>query len=626
MQNPDKILEILSKNTTREDNQWKHKDLYRQLFNIDFFALAYQNIYSNKKSMTKGVNNKTVDGMSIDRVNGIINKLKDESYQPNLVSPVYIPKKNNGRRTLRSPCFDDKLIQECIKLILEAIYDPIFRPSSHGFRARKSCHTALLDIKQNSNGVIWWVEGDIKGFFDNIDHELLICLLKKKISDDRFLRLIRKFLNAGYLEDWKINNTYSGTPQGGIISPILSNIYLHEFDCWVEEYRKGFEKGNSRARHPLSKKLNSKRGNIQAKIARREMWLDKDNYSVEEKSKIRKEIEREKKELVSHDKFVRDLKLPALDPMDNGFKRIVYTRYADDWVTGIIGSKQDAVVFKYAANKFFEDYLKLELSSEKTLITNGKDGFNFLGYHIRKSKGDFYKTTTDGYKVRTMANKYQLLMPTRKEFEFIANNGYGYFINGEWKPKALTKLFNNDDLEIMEYYNASFRGIYNYYRLADNVSNLQTARFLWQMSWAKTMANKYRSSKAKMFEKYRIGNRIGVTYTTKRGQKIAFLYDQPLRKYAEPLNITVDDKNDNFYQKLFVRTSLMDRLKARECEICGVTDVPLSMHHVKRIKELRKRTHLSDSEKFMAARNRKQIALCEHCHNHAHETERKKDK
>ena len=176
--------------------------------------------------MTKGADNATIDHMSISRIEKLIISLKDESYQPIPSRRVYIPKKNGKKRPLGIPTFNDKLLQEVVRMILEAIYEGSFDNNSHGFRPKRSCHTALQQIQKSFNGTRWFIEGDIKGFFDNINHNTLIDILRKRIDDERFLRLIRKFLNAGFIENWVFNKTYSGTPQGGIISPILANIYL----------------------------------------------------------------------------------------------------------------------------------------------------------------------------------------------------------------------------------------------------------------------------------------------------------------------------------------------------------------------------------------------------------------
>ncbi len=214
LRNPENVLISLTKHSNQKD--YKYERLYRLLYNEEMYLIAYQNIYSNDGSMTKGTNNQTVDGMSIERIQKIILSLKDESYQPKPARRTYIPKKNGKMRPLGIPSFEDKLLQEVIRIILEAIYEGYFEHTSHGFRPNRSCHTALDRIQKTFTGTKWFIEGDIKGFFDNINHNTLIGILRERINDERFLRLIRKFLNAGYIENWTFHNTYSGTPQGGV--------------------------------------------------------------------------------------------------------------------------------------------------------------------------------------------------------------------------------------------------------------------------------------------------------------------------------------------------------------------------------------------------------------------------
>lgn len=243
MRNPINILSSLSKHSS--NLEYTFNRLYRNLYNRDLFLLAYQNIYAAEGNMTKGVDGNTIDGMSLKRIDRLIETLKDESYQPNPSRRVYIPKKNGKMRPLGIPSFDDKLVQEVLRLLLEAIYEKSFENTSHGFRPERSCHTALNQIQRTFTGVKWFIEGDIKSFFDNINHNKMIEILSDRIKDERFLRLIRKFLKAGYLEDWKYHNTYSGTPQGGIISPILANIYLDRLDKFMIKLKNSFNKGKS---------------------------------------------------------------------------------------------------------------------------------------------------------------------------------------------------------------------------------------------------------------------------------------------------------------------------------------------------------------------------------------------
>lgn len=236
-------IEILTK---LQENSKKHHDevftrLYRYLLRPDIYSISYQHLYSNEGAGTKGVDEDTADGFSEEYVERIIEALRTETYRPKPVRRSYIQKSNGKMRPLGLPTFTDKLVQEVMRMILEAVYEPVFSNYSHGFRPGRSCHTALSQLKHEFIGAGWFVEGDIKGCFDNIDHTVLIAVIGRKIKDARFLKLIRLFLKSGYMEDWKYYGTYSGCPQGGIISPILANIYLNELDSYIEELKKEFD-------------------------------------------------------------------------------------------------------------------------------------------------------------------------------------------------------------------------------------------------------------------------------------------------------------------------------------------------------------------------------------------------
>lgn len=209
-----KILENISKNSRKNKDEIFTR-LYRYLLRSDLYYVAYQNLYANKGAATKGVDNDTADGFSQEKIEKIIQSLKDGSYSPKPVRRTYIKKKNNSskKRPLGIPTFTDKLVQEVLRMILESIYEPIFSKHSHGFRPNRSCHTALSFLKKDFTGITWFIEGDITGCFDNIDHNVLIAVISRKIKDARIHQLIRKFLRAGYMEDWKYNTTYSGCPQ-----------------------------------------------------------------------------------------------------------------------------------------------------------------------------------------------------------------------------------------------------------------------------------------------------------------------------------------------------------------------------------------------------------------------------
>lgn len=288
MRSPQTVLETLRKHA--QEPQYQYERLYRNLYNPQLYLLAYQNLYANKGSMTAGSDGQTISGMSMKRIEALIQKLRDHSYQPHPARRQYIPKKSgNGLRPLGIPAADDKLVQEVIRMILESIYEPTFQNTSHGFRPNRSCHTALSQIQKTFTGVTWFVEGDIKGCFDNIDHHILVNILRRRIKNEVFIDLIWKLLRAGYLEDWMKHQTYSGTPQGSGVSPLLANIYMNELDQFMERYQMRFNKGDkrrfsnayvnanhhyARARERYAKKWDtmSDEERRQARITQNELW------------------------------------------------------------------------------------------------------------------------------------------------------------------------------------------------------------------------------------------------------------------------------------------------------------------------------------------------------------------
>ena len=324
------------------------------------------------------------------RINALIEKMRDFSYQPNPARRTYIPKSNGKMRPPGIPSFDDQLIQEVVRLILESIYEPAFSDYSHGFRINRSCHTALKYVQKYFTGTKWFVEGDIKGCFDNVDHHVLIAILRKRIADEHFIGLLWKFLKAGYMEDWNYHNTYSGTPQGSIISPILANIYMNELDSYMAEYAEKFNCGNRRKINPaFKKKLDVCRG--------KEQRL---------KRNLSKMSEKEKEGLIAEIRELRrSLKsMPYSDQMDDSYKRTCYVRYADDFLIGIIGSKQDAIIIKEDIKNFLYEKLALTLSDEKTLITHAENAAKFLGYEIFVRKSNDTKRSKYGV-IRRVFNK-----------------------------------------------------------------------------------------------------------------------------------------------------------------------------------------------------------------------------
>ena len=307
MRCPNIILENLQKHSKAED--YRYERLYRNLYNPDFYLQAYQNIYANKGAMTPGIDGMTLDGFGGQRVETLIASLKDHSYQPTSVKRVYIPKQNGKMRPLGIASSDDKLVQEIIRMILESIFEPTFSNLSHGFRAKRSCHTALQQIQSNFTGIKWFVEGDIKAYFDTIDHHILMNILRRRIKDEAFIELIWKFLRAGYLENWTYNATFSGVAQGSGFSPILANIYLNEFDRYMEEYALKFNRGMFRKPSGEYGKLHSRHQRHVEK--HRKIWQE---LSADEKESVLKETKRLRKDFLS---------VPSKDQINNAFTFLV---------------------------------------------------------------------------------------------------------------------------------------------------------------------------------------------------------------------------------------------------------------------------------------------------------------
>ena len=597
MRSPERVLNSLNEHS--KDSSYKFERLYRLLFNEELFYVAYQKIASNGGSTTKGSDGRSIDEMSLARIETLIASLKDESYQPHPSRRVHIPKKNGKTRPLGIPAFEDKLVQEVVRMILEAIYEGHFETTSHGFRPKRSCHTALLHIQKTFNGAKWFIEGDIKGFFDNIDHDVLVGILRERISDDRFIRLIRKFLKAGYVEDWTFHNTYSGMPQGGIVSPILANIYLDKLDKYVKEYIRHFDMGTKRRPGKESNDLANER-----KRTVRKLKKVKDGT--------------EKAALVARLKAIEQERaaFPSGDEMDGSYRRLKYIRYADDFILGVIGSKEDALRIKEDIKSFLSESLALELSEEKTLITHTGKSAKFLGYEITVTRNNHQRRDVQGRLRRTYGKRVRLnvSMATLRDklleygaMEIKLRNGKEI-----WKPKCRSGLIFNDDLEILDRYNRETVGFCNYYLIANNCVVLHNFRYIMEYSMYKTFAGKYRSTVRKINKKYRLNKLFTVKYEQKGVIKSRTFYKTSFKRRTTAFNGSCDIEPYSIAD--VSRTNLTDRLKAEKCELCGATG-KLIMHHVRNLKDLKGK---ESWERLMSARKRKTIALCPSCHRLRH--------
>ena len=440
------------------------------------------------------------------------------------------------------------------------------------------------------------VEGDIKGCFDNFDHHVLINILRRRIKDGKFLSLMWKFLKAGYMEQWEYHKTYSGTPQGSGMSPVLANIYLSELDTFIEEYKARFDT------EPFKRNASKEYEKIARRYRKAKKKLDAGNPSKED---------------IREFKAAQKLKLstPYADVLDARFKRIQYNRYADDFVVGVIGSKQDALSIKEDLRKFLSEKLNLTLSEEKTKVTHSSEPVRYLGYDIRVVRAKAAKRDKNGVLKRPWYGKVFLYVPHEKwenklhelkvmQVKWDENRGRDF-----WRPMHRNELLNSTDIEIVRQYNSEIRGLYNFYRIAENVGVLSKFYYMMRYSMLKTYAGKYRTNVSKIKKKYMRGGVFRVPYDTKSGPKLCEFYHDGFRKHDEGYDNVQDTLPS--YIRYDGRNTLANRLKAGICELCGNKTDDIRMHHVRALKKL---TGKTEAERLMLHMRRKSLALCPYCY------------
>ncbi len=531
--------------------------LYRQMFNKELYLLAYGNIYSNQGAMTPGASAETADGMSEDKIDQITGLMRRERYRFSPARRVYIPKKNGKLRPLGLPSWPDKLVGEVVRLLLEAYYDPGFSDRSHGFRKGRGCHTALREIHNTWTGTSWFIEGDISDCFGSFDHEILLRILAEKIHDQRFLRLIRNMLKAGYLEDWDYHDTLSGVPQGGVVSPILSNIYLHKLDEFVErELIPQYTRGACRAANPAYRLADS----LLRRARRRGDRAEARRLALEMRT------------------------LPSADPMDPGYRRLLYLRYADDHLLGFTGPKAEAEQIRARLAKFLRETLGLELNATRS----------------RRSANGKIALRVPPDVVRAQCARYR-------------QHG---------KPWHRSRLQNLDDYDIVRVYGAEYRGVVNYYLLAQDAWRLYRLRWHAETSMLKTLAAKHKSTVTKMAARHQAkvitGDGPRTCFEARRKRKgkpdlVARFGGIILRQdrravITDPAPVPVR----------VPRKELLFRLRKRECELCE-TGTTVAVHQVTGLKELGKPGPGQPAwAAFMARMRRKTLIVCAPCHEHIH--------
>ena len=584
MRNAETILSIIRQ---RGQRGLPICDAYRLLYQKDLYLKAYGKLYRNAGAMTKGVTDETVDGMSLEKIDAIINLVRYERYRWTPVRRVYISKKNGKLRPLGLPGWSDKLLQEVIRSILEAYYEPRFSKHSHGFRPKLGCHTALREVMQKGKGTKWFIEGDLHACYDKIDHTVLLNILKESFHDQRFIRLIRLLLEAGYMEDWKFNTTYSGVPQGSVAGPILSNIVLDRLDKYVEhELIPAYTSGKRRKTNPPYTRLT-----VRASEARKRGEWEYANL-------LHKQVQQ----------------MPSRDPHDPNFRRLWYVRYADDHLLGLTGTKNEAVEIKRKIGEFLAEKLKLTLNEEKTLITHARNQkAKFLGYEVHALHEN---AKHDHRGQRCINGNIGLRVPDKVRQEKCKR----YMKNG--KPMHLPQRTVDDAYSIVSQYQAEYRGVVQYYRMAYNLHTLGLLRHVTEVSLVKTLTSKYKTTCTKIYRQY------STTIDTDEGSRKVIQVKRE-RKLQKPLTTHFGavslkwNKWVSLGEQLTTpiwsqRSELVQRLEAQECELCGAHD-KIEVHHIKKLADLEKKGDTKPEwKKRMQARQRKTLVVCQKCHGNIH--------
>jgi len=585
MRTAETILNIIQ---DRGKRQLPLDDVYRQLYNPDMYLRSYARLYRNNGAMTPGITEETVDGWSVEKVATILEAIRDERWQWTPVKRVFIDKPKGGKRPLGLPVWSDKVVQDIIRSILEAYYEPQFSTYSHGFRPNRGCHTALNEVVETWMGSKWFIEGDIKGCFDNIDHAILMNILRENIQDNRFLRLIEGALKAGYCEAWTFHPSLSGSPQGGIVSPILSNIYMNRLDRFVHdtvipEYTRGTGRKESKEYERL----------------RRAARLARQAGERERAKTLRKAMQQQ----------------PSVDPNDDEYRRLRYIRYADDFLLGYAGTMAEATEIKEKIAAFLETQLHLTLSAEKTLITHAHTSrARFLGYEIGTMNS---QTKFDKRRQRTVSTKIGLYIPE----DVLQKKRKRYVRNG--KATHRVELMNDSEYDIITRYQSEYRGLVAYYTLAQNLSNLRYIGYTMETSLLKTLAGKGKTTVAKT------NKRLKSTTETRYGPRKCLKLTIPRDKGKKPLVATFGGlllrkkhtaiKDQVLMPYIRRRSEIVERLLNDTCEVCESKE-HIQMHHIRHLADLNRGKGREKPlwMKIMISRKRKSIPLCKRCHDDVH--------
>lgn len=585
------------------------KNLYKFITHPQILLKAYTNLASNKGSMTAGIDAETLDGFSLTNIHKLHLDLIEEKYKPKPVRRVWIPKPGKPfpeiKRPLAVPTILDRIVQEAIRIFLQPIYEPLFEKKNHnyGFRPNKSTYNSIEFIKNNAKGSNYAIEGDIKGAYDSINHNKLLEFISNTIQDDKLLKLINITLKAGILNENKFETSLTGVPQGSILSPLLFNIYMFQFDLFIENHILPLtESINKTQNRKPDGKRNPKYIKITNKITRLKHKLNSTHIKDDESNSIKKQI-----------KILIQTKLNTPYTIKETINtKIHYTRYADDWVIFVHGPRFLPILIFNKIKSWLKQYLHLNLSLEKTLITPcNLKWVKFLGFAIRIQKKPtrikYINRQGTKYLQRTGTGHVNVTVDTQRVLFKLRNKG---FAHTEYPKSIGKKSWTNLEPEtIIKSYSSIIYGIHNYYsRNITIYRDLNWIHHLVKTSCAKTLCLKYKKkSMSVIFRKY--GPNLQLN-------KFSFPSKKYLREHIPNSKISFDKRDP-----LNVRVNWKTRFKIQSiCCICSSNE-NVEMHHIKRLRGPTGKDITKGFEKIMGAHNRKQIPVCKKCHRKIHKGE-----
>uniref|UniRef100_UPI00237ABB70 hypothetical protein n=1 Tax=Schizosaccharomyces osmophilus TaxID=2545709 RepID=UPI00237ABB70 len=593
-----KLLELTKINT--QDHQTMNENVITIIKDVDVLIIAYNKIKNKPGNITAGVNKETLDGINLNYFKKLSDDLGSGRYKFNPTRIVEIPKPKEGTRSLSIGSPREKIVQEAIRIVLEAIFESSFSDFSHGFRPNRSCQTAIWKIRNYFGQNRWYIEVDYQKCFDSIPHDLLINSLKTRINDVKYLELIYKLLRAGYIQNGTYFNSKKGIPQGSVLSPILSNIALSKIDKYLTDYINKFNKGTKRRQNPMYTHLLRKIPECNQFSEKLEIW---------------REIN----------------KNPRYISQDEKFKRMNFVRYADDILIGVIGSKEDCKNIRQDLSNFSIS-LGLSLNMDKTKITNATmDKAYYLGYYIKTTPDEKKPIVISHRKVDDkVVNKRSrnttrpiLMAPTAEIVQKLVEKGYAK--HGKLGiPTRVGRLIHEDHRTILQHYLSLGSGLCNYYRLAQNYTTFKARiAYILYYSCVLTLA-----SKLKLKTKKKVINKLGYSLTTyktvdnKKVKDVEFnpkSFDQIKRiaEHKDFKNITSINDPFEFINSMIYRLPRSKAILESPCFICN-SKVDVEMHHVKHLRKINKNNGADYLTRRMINMNRKQIPLCQSCHSKVH--------